>query len=302
MYLLEPSPYARVMEDLSTTLHFLSDKPEETPESTLRALWLKAAGTPVSAEKAMQTPLPQLTAQQELFLQQLINQRKQGVPLGHLSGRQSFMGLEFCTDSRALLPRKETELLATKALELLQRLADQYGRLKVLDLCCGSGNVGLSLAAHQATCKVYCGDLSPEAVELCRENIVQLGLSERAEARVSDLGAAWDLPEYQNSFQLLTCNPPYITSSGVDRMDAEIAHKEPRLAFDGGMLGINIMKKLLHEAPRLLVPKGWLVFELGAGQGPFMQQLIDKTGHYHNTQSVCDAAGTIRVLATQKKA
>lgn len=67
MYLLEPSPYARVMEDLSTTLHFLSDKPEETPESTLRALWLKAAGTPVSAKKAMQTPLPQLTAQQELF-------------------------------------------------------------------------------------------------------------------------------------------------------------------------------------------------------------------------------------------
>src|SRR5690606_14096634 len=108
MYLLGPSPYARVMEDLSMTLQFWSCKPEETPEATLRARWLKAAGTPVSAEKAMQTPRPQLTAPQELFTHQLINQRKQGVPLGHLSGRQSFMGLEFCTDNRALLPRTET--------------------------------------------------------------------------------------------------------------------------------------------------------------------------------------------------
>ena len=110
--------FLELISEFSDTIQFLDDKPEETLESTLKACWLKSAGTPKSAVTAVTEPLPQLNDEQVKVLLHLISQRQKNVPLAHLTGRQHFMGIEMLCDQRALIPRKETEILAKKAIEI----------------------------------------------------------------------------------------------------------------------------------------------------------------------------------------
>ncbi|MCT4588706.1 MAG: HemK family protein methyltransferase [Carboxylicivirga sp.] len=292
--------FNNLLNELSSELFFLSDKPEETPESTLKALWLMAAGEPLSAIKALETSLPKLTSEQQETLLKLLQQRKNNIPLAHLTKRQSFMGIEMLADKRALIPRKETEILGKKALELSHLLAKKYKTVRVLDICCGAGNLGLALAYHNHNCQVWCSDLTDDAVALCLENIEHLNFEHAVKVQQGDLFSAYDNPSFHQNTHLIVCNPPYITSSKVAKIDQEIADNEPNEAFDGGMLGINVMMRLLNEAARFMTDDGWLAFELGAGQGQIMQQIMKKTGLYENPLELVDESGTVRVLITQK--
>ena len=101
------------------------------------------------------------------------------------------------------------------------------------------------------------------------------------------------------SVDLLTCNPPYISSGKVDAMDEEIANYEPRLAFDGGPFGIKILQRLIKEAPRFIKPGGWLAFEIGLGQGPAWVQRLEKTNKFNDVCPVKDRAGDIRAVLAQ---
>jgi release factor glutamine methyltransferase len=293
--------FNQIRTDLQTRIHFLEDKPEETLESTLKALWLKAAGLSVSAEKALDLTLPSLTESQVEDLQQLIKQRLNNVPLAHITQRQSFMGLELKSDKRALIPRKETEILGKKALELSKIIAQSKDAVRVFDICCGAGNLGIAVANYNPKCTVYSSDLSQDAVDLTGENIHLMQLDHRIQVKQGDLMSAFEEVENYEQIDLIICNPPYILSSKVQKMDAEIASNEPVLAFDGGMLGIKIIQKLIREAPKFLTSNGWLVFELGAGQGEFIFQVVERTELYQNIESVADQNGVIRVIAAQKK-
>jgi release factor glutamine methyltransferase len=112
------STYDNMRKRIAAQIVLLPDKPEETVDSTLHALWLTASGTPLSPELANQQQLPALDNEQQLLLDQLIEQRISGVPLAHITRRQQFMGLEMLASAQALVPRKETELLARVAIEL----------------------------------------------------------------------------------------------------------------------------------------------------------------------------------------
>jgi len=96
---------------------------------------------------------------------------------------------------------------------------------------------------------------------------------------------------------LIVCNPPYITTSKVSKMNPEIASNEPAMAFDGGMMGIKIIHKLIHESPKFLSQNGWVAFEVGLGQGPFAIQLCEKSGGWKSVTSAKDASGNIRAIA-----
>src|SRR6185312_15982434 len=115
--------FIQLKNELNSKLSILKDKPEESVDSTLKACWLTAAGMPKSAEEAMNHPLPELSDNQRNTLFYLIEQRLKNVPLAHLTGRQNFMGIEFLSDKRALIPRKETEILGRKALEISKQAA-----------------------------------------------------------------------------------------------------------------------------------------------------------------------------------
>jgi len=288
--------YARLTAELKT----LPDKPEETSESTLRALWQTAAGAPMSAEFAMTHELPALNPQQEGALRDLLTRRLAGTPLAHLTGRQRFMDMEMLAGPDALVPRKETELLARAAVALCSQLNAQQHELTVLDVCTGSGNVALAIAQHVPAAHVYAADLSEAAVELARRNAAHLGLSARAEFRSGDLLAPFDTVEFHGRVDVLTCNPPYINSAKVSHMANEIAAHEPQLAFDGGPFGIAILMRLLEAAPRFVRPGGWLVFEVGLGQGPALMKRLQKTPAFAELRSVPDDAGAIRAILAQR--
>ena len=289
--------FTQIRQELEGNLSFLNDKPEETTDSTIKALWQKACGISVSAEKANHLPLPKLSEQQKIILFELIQKRKKGIPLAHLTGRQNFMGIEFISDDRALIPRKETEILGRASLEICQNLSKNKPVVKILDVCCGSGNLGLALASLLSKVTVYSSDLSQEAVELTKENITKLKLDHKVTAIQSDLFASFESKEYWGQTDLIVCNPPYISTSKVSKMDSEIASNEPAMAFDGGMMGIKIIHKLIHESSKFLSKNGWLIFEVGLGQGPFAIQLCEKSGVWQFVKSIKDESGNIRAIA-----
>jgi len=293
--------YNLMKSGLENKLHLLEDKPEENIESSLKALWFTAAGLPKSAEMATRLPLPELTEKQENRLLDLIKQRLDGTPLAHITGRQNFTGIELLCDRRALIPRKETEILGKKALHLSLEIAKEKKKVNIIDVCCGSGNLGLALASHNIDAYVYATDLSQEAVELTQENISFLNLNHRVNARQGDLLSAFETNEYLEKTDLIVCNPPYISSSKVPKMDTEISANEPVLAFDGGVMGINIIHRLIHETPKFLTKSGWLIFEIGIGQGPYISQLCERSQFYKQIESVFDDLGNIRVILAQKQ-
>lgn len=293
--------FSSLIERYSSKIRQLPDKPEETLTDAIRALWLCAAGIHVSVVCARDIPLPGLSVDQKSALVELLEKRASGIPLSHLTGRQSFMGLEFRCSPQALIPRKETELLGYSALRIIkERILPSIEQPCVLDVCTGSGNLACALAVLAPEVVVYAADLSPDAVGLARENAEQHKLEKRFSARVGDLFKPFAVGEFINSFNLIVCNPPYITSTKVSSLPAEIGHHEPKMAFDAGPLGLAIITRLLSEAPGFLASQGWLAFEIGLGQGPFLLQRLNKIGRYTNIENITDKNGEIRGFIAQR--
>jgi release factor glutamine methyltransferase len=286
------------LEMLSAKLSILPDKNEETPVNTLMALWLSAAGIPVSVIKAESCQIPELTDSQRVMLDELIERRLNNVPLAHITGKQSFMGLEFHCGPEALIPRKETELLAATAIRKLQDI--DKNNINVIDACTGAGNVAIAIANSIVNSYVYAADISDGAIELARKNAELHELCSRVDFYCGDLLKPLSKLGLQGKIDLLSCNPPYISSSKVPEMPHEICTHEPEAAFDGGPFGVNIIFRLITEAQELLGSQGYLVFEVGLGQGATIEKFLNKTGAYHNIQLIDDEAGNARVLVAQK--
>jgi release factor glutamine methyltransferase len=288
--------YRDILARLESRLVFLPDKPEETVEATLAALWCCAAGTPLSVERAASEPLTELDTKQQAALLDLVELRLSGTPLAHLTGRQQFMGIELLASGEALIPRKETEILGRAAHRLLDEMKKETQTLRVMDVCTGAGNLAVSMALHCSRCMVVASDLSPEAVALARKNVDFLQLSDRVTLFEGDLFAPFDSPDYYQSIDLLTCNPPYISTAKVGEMEEEIAGHEPSLAFDGGAFGIKIVHRFIQDAPKYLKRGGWLAFEIGLGQGKSLVKRMEKKYSYTRVVPVTDAHDEIRVI------
>lgn len=289
-----PHTLAARLSRLEAGLQTLPDKPEETAHTALVALAHLAAGTRLSLQAAAEGRAPALDDSQLEALDGYIARRLTGIPLAHLTERQRFMGLEMLAGPQALIPRHETELLATAARAKL--LACEAARPCVVDVCTGSGNLALALAHAAPAARVFASDLSADAVELAGRNAQLLGLQARVAWRVGDLLAPFDEPAFHGQVDLLTCNPPYISSKKLETMPGEIVGHEPHLAFDGGPLGVRILTRVVREAPRFLKPGGWLAVEIGLGQGKAMRQRLEAAGSYARVEEVLDAQGEIRAL------
>lgn len=285
---------------IEQSLEFLPDKPEENAANTVAALWLTAAGRPISAQRALQMDLPLLDPAQYARFETLIARRLAGVPLAHLTRRQQFMGIEMLAGPAALVPRKETELLAATAIELARQHLQTVPGGVIVDVCTGSGNVALAVAHQLDGVSVYGSDLSEEAVALARDNAELLEMGSRVHFACGDLLAPFESEQFREGVDLLSCNPPYINSAKVGRMPGEIADHEPRLAFDGGALGISVLMRLIRDAPRFLRRGGWLVFEVGAGQGEAMIKRLRSSNDYAEVGSVADESGTVRVVTARR--
>jgi release factor glutamine methyltransferase len=289
-----------LLEQLRGNWRAQPDKPEETPETTFRALYLAAAGIPVSSRKSAGVDLPTLSPEQVKNLRELVQKRCAGTPLAHLTGRQNFMGVEMLAGPEALIPRIETEILGGEVLRLATMTADKQGTVMLLDVCTGCGNIPLAVTAHEPRSKAAGADISAEAVGLATQNARHLGLEQRVEFKCGDLFEPFNSEEFLGKFDIVSCNPPYIPSSKVSTMDPEISQHEPKLAFDGGSLGIAVVSKLIREAPKFLKPGAYLCFEVGLGQATAFGRMLTKANAYSEIRELVDGNGQVRVLVARR--
>jgi release factor glutamine methyltransferase len=202
------------------------------------------------------------------------------------------MGLDFETSSDVLIPREETQLLAKTALDLLDGT-------RVIDMCCGAGNLACTIAHRRADARVWASDLTDACVGLARRNVERHGLADRVEVRQGDLFGALD--DLEGTIDLVVCNPPYISTGRLAKESAHLLEGQPREAFDAGPFGVTIHTRVIKEAPRFLRPGGWLAVEIGAGQERQIELLFGRAGGFEPTQKHADASGAIRVLAARRK-
>lgn len=291
------------LQYLESNLKTLSDKPEDTIESTLMSIWMVAYGQAMTPHKVLsmnKTDLPDLNDTQLQLFKQKINERLAGVPLSYIIGIQEFMGIEFIVNEKALIPRKETEILGYAALEKVNAAVKQNNSALVVDVCTGCGNLALAIAYHQPEIKLYAMDLSEEAISLAKDNQRYVGIDDRVEFFAGDLLDPVKHLNIQEQVDIIVCNPPYITSGKLKDMPDEIIKFEPEIAFNGGALGVKIINRICQESLGFLKPGGWLVFELGLGQGEAILKRQQKKGLYNGYYSTNDQNGNVRVIMLQK--
>ena len=287
------SLFAALLEPMRASLQTLPDKPDETPASTLACLWALADGRPMAlSELADYTPRA-LAPAARATLESLIEQRLAGTPLAHLTGRQDFMGEVLLASPAALVPRRETELLARAAITRLNAIGK--ANPIVIDACTGAGNVALAIAGALPQAQVWGADLSEAAVALARENVRFLD-RERVQFRCGDLLAPFEEDSFLGQVDVITCNPPYISSARVEQMPEEISRHEPALAFDGGPFGVGIIRRLVSSSPALLTPGGWLLLEIGQGQGEGLARSLARQPGWDSITPHEDDSGAIRVI------
>lgn len=278
----------------------LADKSEESSIAVSAALWLAAAGIPVSAVKALDMEIPALTQEQLQLLDALFRERIAGKPLGHLTKRQHFMNIEMLADPAALIPRKETELVAALGLKSIADAMKNKQSIKVIDICTGSGNLACTFARYFPSIKIFAADLSEEAVAFANKNALFTGVAANTEFRSGDLLSPFDTPDFMNAIDVLTCNPPYISSKKLEKMPAEIISFEPEMAFNGGIFGVAIFGKLVKESVRYLVPGGYLCLEVGLGQGLGVIKMFERTGVFSLVETLADEQGNIRAIRMRR--
>lgn len=210
-------------------------------------------------------------------------QRISGKPLAYIIGNAEFYGRNFVVDENVLIPRPETELLVDK---LVQDINKSKAKLNVLDLCTGSGAIGITIALETNT-NVLCSDISEGAIKVAERN--NNNLNANIKLIQSDLFA-----EIFEKFDIIVSNPPYIKSEDVLSLDKEVRDFEPHLALDGGDSGLDFYKKIISEAPNYLKPNGKLYFEIGIGQSEDVKELMKND--FENIEVIKDYNKIDRVI------
>lgn len=209
----------------------------------------------------------------------------------------TFMNVELELAPGVLVPRAETELLGRTALDLL---AKGPAGPTVIDMCCGSGNLGLALASALPAARLYASDLTDETVALARRNVARLGLAERVHVGQGDMFAGLAGLGLEGEVDVVVCNPPYISTGKLETDSAHLLESEPREAFDAGPYGISIHQRLIAEAPAFLKSGGWLAFEFGAGQDRQAKVLLTRARAYDAIEMIADDTGARRVAIARK--
>lgn len=243
--------------------------------------------------------------------------RRRRIPLAQILGRQSFYGLDFFVNEDVLIPRADTECLVDLVLEDYADLAKQAGKtysekrnsehvsnkhedtveneansssLNILDLCTGSGCIGISVAKHLPYQELLLVDLSEKALAVAKKN-AEKHLGENVTLLQSDL-----LTEVRGKkFSLLLSNPPYIVSRVIPGLDREVSEYEPKMALDGGEDGLVFYRRIAKEAKAVLLPGARLYLEIGYDQGESVKDIFQKEG-YEAVEVFPDLSGNPRVL------
>jgi len=216
-----------------------------------------------------------VTKQQLDKLHDLVKRAGQNEPIRYLIGKTEFYSLELNVTADCMIPRPETELLVERAVEFLRtRAGTQY----VCDLCTGCGCIAIAIARNHPDANIIATDISDAALNIAAKNVEKHKLQDRIELLRGDL---FDpiMPQLDVSkFDLIVCNPPYITAAEFGSLDKNIKAFEPRIALYGGEDGLDVYRRIVERVDQFLKPEAALMLEVGYRQGQAVRQLLEQIG------------------------
>lgn len=231
-------------------------------------------------------PDRKLTDEESARYNDFIERRAKREPVAYILGRWEFMGLEFNVSKDVLIPEQDSEFLVEEA---LTQCEDGF---TVLDLCTGSGCIGLSILNYTNYTTAICTDISEEALAVAKSNAEKLNLSDRVTFVKTDV-----FPEkMEKKADIIVSNPPYIKTDVIEGLAPEVKDFEPRLALDGDSDGLKFYRRIIEKAPDYLFSSGYLMLEIGYDQAEDVKELMEKAGGYHDIQVVKDFSGNDRVV------
>jgi len=307
------------LTDLSARLIPLTD----TPDLDVQVLLAHVLDKPRAW--LLGHPETTLTPKQERALEEALRQLESGVPLPYVLGKWEFFGLEFEVTPEVLIPRPETELLVERAIAWLRltlkrqakdsksaacpgrqvREAD-LGMMRVIDIGTGSGCIAIALAANLPELRVKATDISPEAIDVAKRNAKKFCVSNRIEflccnlfptAGTFDFRPFGSLRASLSTFNMIMANLPYIPTETLHNLP--VYGREPTIALDGGADGLDVIRRLLAEAPRRLAPGGLILLEIEASQGAKVLSLAQDAFAEAEIHLHQDLSGHDRLLEIQ---
>lgn len=234
-----------------------------------------------------------------------IKLRSERIPLQQITHHQEFMGLDFLVNEHVLIPRQDTECLVETVLEDLKRRQGEWDItdgpegerkvLRILDMCAGSGCIGISLERlSPVPVKVLGADISEDALKVAKENGDRLGC-DRYQTVKTDL-----FERIEGLFEMIVSNPPYIPSEVIETLDSEVKDHEPRLALDGEADGLAFYRRIAREVAKYLTSDGRIYLEIGYDQGKSVSALLCEAG-FSEVKVIRDLAGLDRVVSAARR-
>lgn len=236
----------------------------------------------LSREKIVSNPNIEVSDNNVEFYLNKINDIKNGMPIQYITNKQEFMKLNFYVDKNVLIPQPDTEILVEKAIEICNNHGND---IKILDLCTGSGAIGISIAKNIKNAKVYATDIKNTVIDIAKQNAKQNNV-DNIEFIVSDMFENIQ----EKDFDIIVSNPPYIETDVIKTLPTEVRN-EPIIALDGGKDGLRFYKIILSEYKKYLKKDGYLLLEIGYNQAKSVGELINL-----NYSIIEDLAGNDRVI------
>jgi len=242
------------------------------PGASLEARELVCCGSGKTKEEFFRDAPLYVAPETEQAIQALVERHLNGEPVAYLIGEWEFYGMPLDVSEAVLIPRPDTEVLCEQAIDYVKAL----GPCRVLDLCAGSGCIGLAIAANAPESRVLLGEISEGAVRICRQNIRRN--SPTGQVTVMTMDALQPPPKAIGEFQCIVSNPPYIPKADIDSLDVSVKNFEPYLALCGGEDGYDFYTAIIRHWKNALVDGGRLYFEVGIGQADTVLRMMRAEG------------------------
>ena len=222
---------------------------------------------------------------------EIIHERSCGKPIAYLTGKKNFWSNEFIINKNVLIPRPDTEIIIEEVL----RFSKYKNKLNILEIGVGSGCILLTILNEKRNFRGIGIDISKKCLELSKLNALNIGLKNQVKFIKSDV----DNFNY-GKYDLIVSNPPYIDSVNLRNLDKEVTNFEPRLALDGGLDGLSVIRKVVKKSSELIKKNGKLILEIGYNQKKKVKQILKDKGFYIN-KVLKDYANNDRCIVSTKK-
>jgi release factor glutamine methyltransferase len=224
----------------------------------------------------------------------LIARRLQWEPVAYITSRKEFWTFVLEVNNSVLIPRPDTEITVEETVNICRKM--DFPEIKILDIGTGSGAIAVALAKEMPHAKVVATDISQSALNMAQKNAAALGLQDKIKFKLGNLFEPVD-----GVFDIIVCNPPYISAKDYEKLPVGVRNYEPREALLAGKSGLEFYEKLIYQAAGFVQKNGWLLLEIGAKQEAGVRGIMESTGFYDSIEMRRDYAGLPRVIKARRK-